>query len=211
MIKTKIPWADYTINPVKGLCPMACPYCYARKMYKRFKWNPEIRLIPLFDFQVKEGSRIFVGSTIELFGEWIKSEWLAYIFKWVRAHPQHVFIFLTKCPQNLKQWSPFPDNCWIGMTVDTFARYGNITDTFSGIKASVKFVSFEPMLDYTPPDLLYVNWIIIGSQTQPVKHPPELWVRDLIKEAGKFSIPVFIKEPLSSHYNIHRWEFPRLG
>lgn len=30
MQKTKIPWADYTINPVKGLCPMACSYCYAR-------------------------------------------------------------------------------------------------------------------------------------------------------------------------------------
>ncbi len=43
MNKTKIPWCDYTINPVKGLCPMACEYCYARKMYKRFKWNPVIR------------------------------------------------------------------------------------------------------------------------------------------------------------------------
>ena len=43
MNKTKIEWTDYTINPVKGLCPMACSYCYARAMYKRFRWNPEIR------------------------------------------------------------------------------------------------------------------------------------------------------------------------
>lgn len=28
MNKTKIEWADYTINPVKGLCPMACPVCF---------------------------------------------------------------------------------------------------------------------------------------------------------------------------------------
>ncbi len=36
MNHTKIEWCDYTINPVKGLCPMACKdnqdkeYCYAR-------------------------------------------------------------------------------------------------------------------------------------------------------------------------------------
>ena len=59
MNKTKRPWTDYTLNPVKGLCPMACPYCYARAMYKRFKWNPKIRItdeypgmifMPFFDY-----------------------------------------------------------------------------------------------------------------------------------------------------------------
>lgn len=48
MNKTKIPWCDYTINPVKGICPMHCKdnlgkeYCYAARpngLYKRFKWN----------------------------------------------------------------------------------------------------------------------------------------------------------------------------
>jgi DNA repair photolyase len=43
MTQTMIEWADYTLNPIKGLCKYACSYCYARKMYKRFKWNEEIR------------------------------------------------------------------------------------------------------------------------------------------------------------------------
>jgi protein gp37 len=43
MNKTKIEWCDYTWNPVKGLCPVGCEYCYTHKIYKRFKWNPKIR------------------------------------------------------------------------------------------------------------------------------------------------------------------------
>ena len=31
-----IGWTDYTWNPIKGLCPVGCWYCYARKIYKRF-------------------------------------------------------------------------------------------------------------------------------------------------------------------------------
>ena len=44
MQRTKIEWCDVTYNPVKGLCPMGCSYCYARKFYKRFRWDPTIRL-----------------------------------------------------------------------------------------------------------------------------------------------------------------------
>lgn len=211
MNKTKIPWCDYTINPVKGLCPMACEYCYARRMYKRFKWNPEIR----FDWSVandlakiKEPSHIFWGSTMELFGEWVDTEWMRLIFEATKRHPEHTHVFLTKQPHNLIKYSPFPDNCWIGMSVDKYSRYGDITDTFASIVASVKFVSFEPMLDYTPPDLRYVDWVIIGSLTQPTKHPPLSNVKHLISLADEAKIPVFIKEPLASYMDVQRQEYP---
>ena len=72
-IEESIGWSDYTINPVKGKCPMGCDYCYARRMYDRFKWNPEIRYEdPFWQFHKLKGkkpSRVFVGSTMELFGE----------------------------------------------------------------------------------------------------------------------------------------------
>jgi protein gp37 len=62
----------YTINPVKGLCPVGCSYCYARRMYKRFKWNPEIRydrpLMYIEPFNIKKPSKIFIGSTQNLKG-----------------------------------------------------------------------------------------------------------------------------------------------
>lgn len=69
--KGKIDWTDYTINPVKGKCPNVCWYCYARQMYDRFKWNPKIRFEPkvLEEIKkIKKPSKIFIGSTHELFG-----------------------------------------------------------------------------------------------------------------------------------------------
>ena len=70
MQKSKIEWCDYTINPVKGLCPVGCSYCYARRMYKRFGWNPEIRyddMVWQTGGYMPKGSKIFIGSTIDLF------------------------------------------------------------------------------------------------------------------------------------------------
>lgn len=216
MNKTKIPWCDYTINPVKGLCPMACEYCYARRMYKRFKWNPEIRYDdPFYDFYAlkkKKPSRVFIGSTIELFGDWIRPEWIHNIISFCSAYPRHTFIFLTKQPQNLVKWSPFPDNCWIGITVCDDKMANGIVN-LEDIEATVKFVSFKPMLEdahlyyYTD----FFDWCILGSRTQPTKHPPLELVNETISTMDKAHIPVFIKEPLASHIGIQRQEFPVVG
>ena len=226
MQKTKIPWCDYTINPVKGLCPMHCKtpdgyeYCYAageRGLYKRFGWNPEIRfdVQPLLDIErIKTPSRVFVGSTIELFGEWVDAFWLDSIFRTVKDNPQHTFIFLSKCPQNLIKYSPYPPNCWIGASAWDFESTAQaIYIGLARIEAKVKFISFEPLLGETrlhQADLVDagINWLIIGSQTQPVKHPRPEGVREIICAADQARIPVFVKEPLASYMNIQRREFP---
>ncbi len=234
MNRTKIEWCDYTINPVKGLCPMACSYCYARAMYKRFKWNPEIRyerpLMYIEPFNIKTPSRIFVGSTIELFGDWIKREWLEHIFEMVRYYKQHTFIFLTKQPQNLPKWSPFPENCWVGITaIDATMFYDGMAE-LNKIKATVKFVSFEPLLDQINGgeceaerlDLLEfvgISWVIIG-QKKPVStktRPKSEWIGEIIESSDKAGIPVFIKDNILQDKGLHwqdqqnwnRQEFPR--
>ncbi len=211
--ESKIEWTNYTINPVKGLCPMACPYCYARRMYKRFKWNPEIRYEIDWHLglcSIKRPSRIFIGSTMELFGDWVKKEWLSNIISKCASWNQHTFIFLTKKPDNLIKWSPFPDNCWVGVswTGDDESR------PLRGLveaKASVKFISFEPLLqfpDWWTVDLLQqsfqkagVSWVIIGQQT-PVKvstEPKIGWIQDILVAAHNGgNIPIFIKNNLRS-------------
>lgn len=57
MNKTKIEWCDVTWNPVTG-CLHACPYCYARKMSKRFAGD--IRQNLNDKRCIKEGAGIFV-------------------------------------------------------------------------------------------------------------------------------------------------------
>ena len=209
MNKTKIPWADYTTNPVKGLCPMACEYCYARRMYKRFKWNPEIRYDPnAFKGVPGKPSRVFVGSTMELFGDWVERDWWHMTMAKCLSRPQHTFIFLTKCPQNLPK--KFPDNCWVGITVCDDKMANGIVN-LEDIEATVKFVSYEPMLGdahlryYTD----FFDWCILGSRTQPVKHPKREWVDETISVCDKAGIPVFVKSPMSEYFGINRSEFPK--
>lgn len=179
-------------------------------MYKRFKWNPQIRYedfwIPDLA-NIKNPSRIFVGSTMELFGDWIKYWWLKTVFDFALLYPQHTFIFLTKRPENLIKWSPFPTNCWVGVSVTNDEQFTAAIVHLENIKASVKFISFEPLLGEigdTPYLLLMlrrtISWVIIGQQT-PVKMStmPQLgWVENIVREADKAGIRVFLKDNLIS-------------
>lgn len=230
MQKTKIEWANFTINPVKGLCPMACSYCYARRMYKRFHWNPEVRYDPnvmLDTSNINNPSKIFVGSTMELFGDWVKPEWLKSIFDWVKTDVGiHTYIFLTKQPHNLVKWSPFPENCWVGVSTTGMDSRSHLESVFGDIQAMVKFVSIEPLLDYSPMDFRWVDWVIVGRQTpiSGMTQPRREWIQDIIKTADDNNIPVFLKDNLSGllpfrqHYkdDYHdkcyqlRQEFPRI-
>jgi protein gp37 len=179
MSVTKIEWCDLSINPVKGLCPVACSYCYARRMYKRFKWDEAIR----FDDQVLFGlpekpKRIFVGSTMELFGKWVKDSWMEFILQTANLYPQHTFI--------------------LGVSTTGSDNNSYLEDNFRDIQATVKFISIEPMLDYTSLDLRWVNWVIIGQQT-PVKvgtTPFITWIKNIVTECDKLRTPVFLKNNL---------------
>jgi protein gp37 len=218
MAKTKIEWVrnqdgtqGYTLNPVKGLCPMGCSYCYARRMYKRFKWNPEIRYEDVFWYpglEGKPGDKYFVGSTIELFGDWIEDWWLENIFMWIRSYPQRTFIFLTKQPQNLIKWSPFPDNCWVGVSATNSEDFSEASDYLRRIRATVKFISFEPLLglSFGTLNLQYwfieagINWVIIGRQTPVFKktEPRIEWIKEIVEACDKAGVPVFLKDNLKS-------------
>lgn len=214
MNKTKIEWVKnddgtqgYTINPVKGMCPVGCSYCYARAMYKRFKWDPEIRMEPDWAEDLsKKPSRVFVGSTMELFGEWISPEWLDFIFTSCHDHPEHTFFFLTKKPENLLRVLPFsvPDNCWIGVSVTHDKMLTTAMDALVHLEATT-FISFEPLLERIDAEAIaaskyyrWLDWIIIGQQT-PVRTstmPKIEWVKEIVQATDQAGIPVFLKENL---------------
>lgn len=216
--RTRIEWCTHSVNPVKGLCPVDCkdlqgkPYCYARKMYlnpyyKSMHENLEIRLDPMaFTHLPKRPSRIFVGSTMELFGPWVKQWWLESIFGACRKFPQHTFIFLTKRPQYLDHWSPFPANCHIGVSVCNDKMLDVAVDKLEDIEAKVKFISFEPLLERLTLSLEYafyysgISWCIIGQRTPPsVRTAPKIeWVRDIVEAADKAGVAVFLKDNLRS-------------
>lgn len=199
-VKNSIGWCDYTVNPVKGLCPMACEYCYARRIYKRFKLDETIKFDITKMFKVPYKGKCFVGSTIELFGDWIKPEWMKDILFYCSRRPEVTWIFLTKQPQNLIKWSPFPENVWIGASA---------TDMYSGflaleylrlVQVPVKFLSCEPLMgsvSLTASDFKCagISWLIIGQLTPAsAKTQPRIeWVKEIVDAADKERIPVFLK------------------
>jgi len=209
MQKSKIEWTEYTSNPVKGKCPVGCPFCYAEAIRHRFHRPEEITFHPGELEAIKRHKkpvRIFVGSAIELFhDETIPYFWR--ILETVRECQQHTFIFLTKCPQNLpKEW---PDNCWVGQSITSNNQAGSYIGDMLKVKAKVKFLSIEPLLQWADLPLqreslpmilkrVGINWIIIGAQT-PYREktaPKEEWIREIVDAADAAGISVFLKDNL---------------
>jgi len=178
-------------------------------MYKRFHWDETIRyddMVWQTGSPIYNGSKVFVGSTMELFGDWIKPDWMQYIFEYVKAVPKVTFIFLTKQPQNLIRYSPFPSNCWIGVSITDDVHTAGAFGYLERIEASVKFISFEPLLsEIAKPKILEpllksagINWIIIGQQTpvRPSTQPKVEWIREIVEAADITGVQVFFKDNL---------------
>lgn len=78
----------------------------------------------------------------------------------------------------------------------------------------VKFISFEPLLEYIGGIGLHLNdidWIIIGAQSGPGGKIPKIdWVHKIINEADEHNIPVFLKNNLGKLLDEfgRRQEFP---
>ena len=212
-VKKSIGWADYTVNPVRGKCPVGCSYCYAERMRQRFHRDAELTYHDeVFDQLPKKPSRIFVGSTIDLF-HFQTINYLPRIMEHVTANPQHTFIFLTKCPQNLPhEW---PANCWVGVSATDTGTFISATNNLILIDAKLKFLSFEPLLNriQIPSHhlMLYagIDWVIIGAQTPfSKKTAPKIeWVKEIVEAADKAGVPVFLKENLKPLFKIEKDDF----
>lgn len=218
MQKTKIEWTDYTWNPIKGLCPVGCWYCYARKMYKRFGWNPEVELdgelfgscqdafapnIKVYEKlgRMKPGNKIFICSTFELFHPCVHKEWRDAIFQAIKEHPHLTFQILTKLPHLVDR--PMPDNVWLGTSIGyPLTEHKRAWDLLLNTKAKKKFISFEPLSgtyiqSFIPLHLF--DWIIVGRLTghgkmrDPYKREIELIAKDCRLE---FHTPLFMKNNL---------------
>ena len=233
MNKTKIEWTDYTWNPItgclnhtNGLCKGGGFPCYAYKLaHGRLKerylangnyapmtvasiddpFYPRIWPERLYEpWYHKKPSKIFVCDMGELFGDWIPDAWTREVLAIVRQCSQHTFQLLTKQPQNLAKWSPFPSNCWVGVTATNTKMFVDALDSFNHVEAKVKFVSIEPLLEWHIGGFLLteiltaqqLDWLIIGAQTKPYKPPKIEWVQEIVEAADKAGIPVFLKDNL---------------
>lgn len=212
-----IEWARWSWNPVTG-CKHNCPYCYARDIATRFQFahgfEPALypkrlgapaRVLPPAEAAEQIGLRnVFTCSMADLFGRWVPEAWIRAVLASVAAAPAWNFLFLTKFPSRLIEFE-FPANAWIGTTVDCQARVDAAERAFAGVRASVKWLSCEPLLEPLQfSNLSLFQWVVIGgasrSEQTPEWWPPRQWSDDLRAAAWAAGCQVYEKTNL-----LRRW------
>lgn len=173
MTKTRIDWCDMSWNPVTG-CLGDCPYCYARRIARRFG-RPgaeeegtlhilEERAETHFPFgfaptfhryrlpepaAVQKHRTVFVGSMCDLFGDWIPDGVIREVLDACRAAPWHRYIFLTKNPgryARLEEDAFRGIEAWIGTTVTRPGELDRLVSLSESWRMGLKwFVSVEPL------------------------------------------------------------------
>ena len=199
MNKTRIEWTNYSWNPIKGACPQACWFCYARAMYKRFKRDPELSWdgkVPILSN--KKPSRIFICSTIEMFHPQIPKEWRDRIFRTIEAdfNKKHTFQILTKLPQNIDR--KMPDNVHLGVSITNNFDRQRWPWLYIWKKARIKFISYEPLLENIIALPRKPDWIIVGRLTgHGHEYDPKLeWIKDIVRHCADYGIKIFLKDNL---------------
>lgn len=208
--ENKIDWCDYSVNFIQAECLHKCPYCYVTRMNKRFNVVPKEPMLRedyfkcLNSKKLKVGDKIFVGSSTDMFGEWIKSEWIKKIIDLCKQYQNLIFLFLTKNPKRYAEFE-FSKNCLLGYTIDTQKRYEQYIDDTKNLRFPNNnyFISFEPLLENIKlKDLKYSNvkWFIIGANSNIGEpKPPDEWCDNLIKIARKLNILVWVKNNYKYH------------
>lgn len=213
--KSTIEWTDSTWNPVTGCTKLSagCDHCYAERWSERFRGvegHPfesgfDLTLRPARVSQPLSWSRsrmIFVNSMSDLFHKRIPLPFIAKVFDTMERADWHVFQVLTKRSSLMRRFvnNRFPDSSapghiWLGVSVEnrqTLSRLAHLRKT----RASVRFVSFEPLLeDLGDVDLSGIHWAIVGGESGPGARRMEAsWVRSLREQCVDQGVAFFFKQ-----------------
>ena len=221
-----------TWNPTAG-CFHGCTWksinggaiaqCYAKSVaeglakksypdgFESHYWYPNRLRDPLVK---KSPHGVFVGSMGDLFGAWVPEGQIKQVIDVMRGASWHTFMVLTKNPKRLKQFSPFPPNVWVGMSLPTEGRLGRGTAIFNGlhemaeVDATVRFLSAEPLWHDAASSLMHfgetqkhlpLDWVIVGAMSRGSKidQPGPDWVQHMLYARDEFGFKVFMKNKLT--------------
>jgi protein gp37 len=210
-----IEWADWSWNPVTG-CLHGCPYCYARDIafdiypsevgFGATIW-PDRLTAPANQKPPESddvaAKNIFTCSMADLFGRWVPDQWIKKVLSVAAENPQWNFLFLTKFPKRMAEFD-IPENAWMGTTVDVQARVANAERAFENVKAPIRWLSIEPMIEPLKfSNLSLFDWVVIGGSSPsksidgtpatPAWNPPIEWIIDLHQQARAAGCKIYYK------------------
>jgi protein gp37 len=208
---SKIEWTEVTWNPVTGCSKISagCNHCYAERMALRLKAMGQTNYRNGFEVTChekmldhplhwKKPRTVFVNSMSDLFHEAVPDAFILRIFTIMEQAHWHQFQVLTKRAERLSAMAgmlPWPDNVWMGVTVENSACRHRI-DLLRSVPAVIKFLSMEPLLSPVPAmNLTDIDWIIVGGESGPGARPMlKHWVEDIKRQCTLNHIPFFLKQ-----------------
>jgi len=168
-------------------------------------WTGEIAFVPDAlekPLRWRRPRRVFVGSMTDLFHPNVPIPTINSIVSVMVRAKQHRFQLLTKRPDMVLDWQghsgwTLPENVWMGVTCER-SDYSWRCSYLAWIPATVRFVSFEPLLgsfENHPGVLDYADWAIVGCESGPKRRPCKIeWALDLVRQCKAAGVAVFVKQ-----------------
>ena len=212
MAESSIEWTEHTWNPVTGCTKVSpgCKHCYAETMAKRLKAMGAAGYEDGFSLRLhperleqpvarKSPTTYFVNSMSDLFHEDVPDEYIDRVLDVCRRTPQHTYQVLTKRAERLPGFfasRSVPPNVWLGVSVED-KRYGvpRIAQ-LRQVRAAVRFLSIEPLLeDLGRLDLSDMHWIIVGGESGHGARPMRSEWADAVRvQAQAQGVAFFFKQ-----------------
>lgn len=213
--QTAIEWTDATWNPVSGCTKVGrgCDHCYAERLAERFRGTPGHPFENGFDLTLRPHKlteplawrrprRIFVNSMSDLFHKDIPRDFLDRVFDTMEQAHWHNFQVLTKRSSLMRSYVSrryvsgcAPAHIWLGVSVEDRRSLGRLAH-LAQTRASIRFVSFEPLLeDLGEMNLQDIHWAIVGGESGPEARPIEPgWVRNIRSQCNSQDVAFFFKQ-----------------
>lgn len=204
---SSIEWTDASWNPWYGCLKVSpgCKQCYMYRDMKRYGRDPFTvtkAKPPTFNgpLKWKEQKKVFTCSWSDFFiseaDNWRNEAWNI-----IRETPHLTYQILTKRPENIidrlpEDWGNGWPNVWLGVSVETNEYLWRIA-ILDKITAAIKFVSYEPALEYIDFTFssLVIDWLISGGESGYNPRPAKIdWFKQVRDDCLRASIPFFHKQ-----------------
>lgn len=209
---SRIEWTEATWNPTVGCTKISagCKHCYAESMANRLKamGTPgyengfKLTILPSRldePMRRRKPTVYFVNSMSDLFHKRVGDDYIEQVFDVIQRCPQHTFQVLTKRADRLASYFKdriVPVNAWIGVSVED-KEYGvPRIDCLRQVKARIRFLSVEPLLENVGRlDLNGIHWVIVGGESGPKARPMKVeWVESIRRQCEAQGVQFFFKQ-----------------
>lgn len=142
----------------------------------------------------KEPRRIFTCSWSDFFIE-EADKWRDDAWKVICTTSQHTYQILTKRPERVYPAGYWPENVWLGTSVEN-ARFYKRIEILQRVEARTRFLSIEPLLGPMPDlPLDGIDWVIVGGESGAGFRPLNLdWVRQIRDRCVDKGVAFFFKQ-----------------